>query len=756
MTNYKKQLKAAETRREAPKIRLLKSNSASAQQKCDDVEEFLTEFFNSIFVHRSRDVESIIRVECIKELGNWMQGYQAYFVSNNYLRFMGWAFNDRNGNVRCEVLKSLARLYKIENIAEKLKVFSNRFKVRVEQMALDDVDVSVRVNAIQLISSLYKLDIHILSEDGRTALLNRIGSDVPRVRKSGAPFVKAMIESSVINPLLQEVTNSLAEASARTRTGRRSAAAAAPATPVNKTWVTFKGLASFLVEQIADTDSDEMQVDTEASAQNEKRNVMITNIVEALWDQMKDLQDYTSLSDYLSRDHSQTQQQQTEMDTEDTNIEDCYRLSEDEESVLVYVFVACLRTAFKKGLDKNFPEGKEKKKMDDEMLQENKNEISRFLVQALPKLLTKNSDDVNRMIQLVSIPAMMNLNVYSELRAEQVYEDLLETLSRVYLGANMNDLLTNCADSLQRITKNTSLLEINNTHLDALKESVVNQVREACNGKDLVTCVYTPDLIHSVSVSMLRLACLINFLDATTAMDDSQGASANVIDYVGDLIDRAAFGNEEEKNICHSALNVVSRYMMWKINSLSPSSTIDVIPPIERRRDWAIDKLVELATGSDVIPLAEIRTAAFGFLVDIYWCFTTDLLDEYNLSRLKTRCPADLQKSCTKYVSEELKAYNTLVTESTDSENEESRKKLADAKEMIFQLVNSYSRGIVVGVFDISNASLLLEEYGSKTLEIDDTIKALASEFQEDLITGEVTADGICRVYLGALKNVSS
>lgn len=742
--------KKAENARSREKLRALKQKSTTAQTKCKDLEEFLTEFFNSIFVHRIRDVESIIRVECVKELCNWMQSYQAYFVDNNYIRFLGWAFNDQSASVRSECIKSLIRLYKIEDIASKLAVFTRRFTSRIEEMALYDIDVSVRVNTIQLCSALFKLKIDILSPKGRTELSNMIASDVPRVRKSAAPFVKAMLDTNVIEPLLKEVTASLT----KSKGGRRSAAAAAATVPINHTWVNFKGLASFLVQQTASINdienTNEMQIDLESmsSALVEKRNVMITNIVEALWDQMSELQDYSSLSDYLCRDHTQTQQQEDDdqMDTGINTIEDCYRLSEDEETVLINVFGVCIRTAITKGLDKNLPEGKDKKKMDEAAWEENKNELSRHLVQALPKLLAKHSDDTNRMTQLVCMPSIMNLSVYSELRAETEYEELLETLTKVYLGAIQTDLLINCADSLQHMNKNVSLTEMNNLHLTSLKEAVVNQVREACSGKDLVTARYTPALIHSVSVSTLRLACLINFTDATAAMEDSQGMSMNVIEYVGALIDRAAFGHKKEKNISQSALTIISRYMMWKCSSLSASSSSDVIPLIERRRDWTFDKFVELITGADVSPLAEVRVAAFGYLVDIYWLFTSDMFDDYGLSRLKIKCPSDLQKSCTSYVVEQIKIFNALDKDD-DKDNEE--------KEMILKLVSSYSRGILVGVFGITNSTVLLKQYGSNSAEIDDIIKALVGELQDDLITGEVAADGICRSYLEALKTVS-
>lgn len=738
------------------KQKTLQQKSSSAQAKCKDVELFLVEFFNNIFTHRMRDVESVIRVECIKELCNWMLSYQAFFVNNEYFKFLGWAFNDQSGTVRSETIKSVIRLYKVESIAQELSLFTTRYAKRIEQMALYDVDVSVRVSAIQLCSTLYKLKIDVLSTNGRTELSNMIASDVPRVRKSAAPFVKAMLYSNVIEPLREEVVNSLS----RGKGGRRSAATtAAAAASVNKNWVFFKGIGSYLVEQTNDSAGpDAMQIDLEAfsTTVTEKRNTKIANIVEALWEQMPELQEYSSLSDYLCRDHSQTQRQQDddEMDTGSTVIDSCYRLSEDEETVLISVFGACIRTAITKGLDKNIPEGKDRKKMDDAFWEENKNEISRHLVQVLPKLLSKYSDDATRMSQLVSIPAIMNLSVYSELRAEKEYEELLETLVRVYLGAIQTDLLTNCADSLQHLNKNTSLLEINNVHLGLLKEGVANQVREACSGKDLVAARYTPALIHSISVSLLRLASLINFTDATEAMDDSQGMSMNVIEYVGALVDRAAFGHKKEKNISLSALTILSRYMMWKCNSLSSTSSSEVVPPIERRRDWTIDKFVEIVTGADVSPLDEVRVAAFGYLVDMYWLFSSDMFDEFGLARLKIQCPTDLQKSLTAYVFEQAQNLENLI-KSSDEKNQASKDEISAQKELVSKIFTSYSRGILVRVFEMKYSATLLDQYGSNNIEIDEIIKALVGEFQDDLITGEVAADGICRAYMESLKNVS-
>lgn len=48
----------------------------------------------SVFTHRSRDVEYVIRSECIKELCDWTRLHTDHFATNEFLRHFGWALND--------------------------------------------------------------------------------------------------------------------------------------------------------------------------------------------------------------------------------------------------------------------------------------------------------------------------------------------------------------------------------------------------------------------------------------------------------------------------------------------------------------------------------------------------------------------------------------------------------------------------------------------------------------------------------------
>lgn len=48
----------------------------------------------SVFVHRYRDIKPVIRKLSLQSLGGWMKSYPAYFVKDDFLKYMGWCLND--------------------------------------------------------------------------------------------------------------------------------------------------------------------------------------------------------------------------------------------------------------------------------------------------------------------------------------------------------------------------------------------------------------------------------------------------------------------------------------------------------------------------------------------------------------------------------------------------------------------------------------------------------------------------------------
>jgi cohesin complex subunit SA-1/2 len=50
---------------------------------------------SSIFMHRYRDKDAMIRAECISGLGIWVKNYPECYLKSDYLRYLGWMLFDK-------------------------------------------------------------------------------------------------------------------------------------------------------------------------------------------------------------------------------------------------------------------------------------------------------------------------------------------------------------------------------------------------------------------------------------------------------------------------------------------------------------------------------------------------------------------------------------------------------------------------------------------------------------------------------------
>jgi len=186
-----------------------------------------------------------------------------------------------------------------------------------------------------------------------------------KVRKAVAPFVKDLLDEDSISSKLKKVQAFLSNNSVTKRRNRSGSGSSEIVSSVKRDWVAFKCLAEFLVKYRKPTENsqkvDEMDDEIDDNNDNDEyedgssilligdvKNNRIALAIEALWSEMEILHDWHSLSEYLSKDHSLTNSSGIAKDSQGGDnpidaIEDCYRLSEREESVLVQVLVACLK-----------------------------------------------------------------------------------------------------------------------------------------------------------------------------------------------------------------------------------------------------------------------------------------------------------------------------------------------------------------------------------------------------------------------------
>ncbi|KAJ2514506.1 cohesin complex subunit [Coemansia sp. RSA 1939] len=138
-------------------------------------------FYNTVFIYRYRDVNTMIRSECLVPLAAWCRAYPASYLNTEYLRYLGWSLNDKDPRVREAAISAVVGPLLLgktshsqgnvgggvgvfsgvdtiseESFSEGIRPFIVRFLPRLVQIAAGDVDVKVQVAAIKLVAQLGK------------------------------------------------------------------------------------------------------------------------------------------------------------------------------------------------------------------------------------------------------------------------------------------------------------------------------------------------------------------------------------------------------------------------------------------------------------------------------------------------------------------------------------------------------------------------------------------------------------------------
>ncbi|KAG9470087.1 hypothetical protein GDO78_018919, partial [Eleutherodactylus coqui] len=148
----------------AERLETLVEKMKEMHSSLEDIGNMMNSLFKGVFVHRYRDTHADIRILCIEELGTWITTYPQSFLTDGYLKYLGWMLHDKQGHVRLQCLQSLHELYIVPEWAGKLELFTSRFKDRMVAMALDKENL-VSAEAIHLIGLIYRNMENILNKE---------------------------------------------------------------------------------------------------------------------------------------------------------------------------------------------------------------------------------------------------------------------------------------------------------------------------------------------------------------------------------------------------------------------------------------------------------------------------------------------------------------------------------------------------------------------------------------------------------------
>lgn len=169
----------------------------------DTLDGHLDALVNQVFSPRSRDFDAAIRLDCMEQLGLWMKLFPAQYLQIFYFRHIGTALSDPDVHVRLQSLRAIQGLCTREQ-AGHLVPLAEAHKARMVEMALYDIDLSVRTTAFAVLEAL---DAHgMLSNDDRAALAVHIFDLEPRIRLAAASFLNGLLEHNVASVCESEST----------------------------------------------------------------------------------------------------------------------------------------------------------------------------------------------------------------------------------------------------------------------------------------------------------------------------------------------------------------------------------------------------------------------------------------------------------------------------------------------------------------------------------------------------------------------
>lgn len=748
----------------------LDGKAAEVRKRRAALAEYLKEIVDGVFVHRYRDLDPHIRAECVRAMGHWFTHYPAHFLDASYLRYVGWVLSDSATPVRLEAVRALSAVYAQAEYISGLMNFTARFKPRLLEMAARDTELAVRTAVLGVLGAV---DQHgLLEDEEREQMCQLVFDGEVRVRKAVAGFV-----GGLWNELVEE---RLAGRKVGEKGKERAGA---------------KALAMLLVRW------DRERVEEEDGSQDgSQRGVtMSTDIkgrtalaVEALWDDVDSASGWEGLLEMLLLDHSAGGGDE-DLDAADDSIaasakntvDEAWRLTETEESVLLEVLIASLRRA--KALA-----GTAKKGEDETLL----SDLTRALIKGLPRLFIKYQTDANRIANVLLIPPLMNIELYLEMRMMTAYANLWDDITKQFLSHSAQTVLASAVSCITHLLSCPSLSNTNSTKILELEDELAAQLRDAVGGREEIEVAgFNEDEVLALGAVCARVCALIGTRDLCGWMEESEGGKQSCVwDIIAALVERGRLGYREEERMIEQGLQVLGLHIMWKTRSLPDAKEATpedekYMETLREQRDSLLEKLVEYAVGTQSNTAEAVKRAAFQNLMTLHILFCAEQTTTRDGRVLPTAAlPLELddevQYRCAGFIQAAIEQYAELleeghpsgeeeVSESGESSGEENvpakgKKGKTKAKspvikeqpltrirleqEYVFMgTISTFLRAIRAGAVHVRHSAVLLAHYGRLGPAFDLCTKVIIDALREEGMYRE-NGDLVVDVVTQALK----
>ena len=491
-------------------------------------------------------------------------------------------------------MSALAELYKKEDYIASMQHFTERFKGRMVEMAESEAELSVRCAAIHVLGAI---DKHGLLDDEQKDQVGRLIFDGElRVRRAAAPVFNFILEESIADEKTQMPTfGSRAEGNEGLTSAQRK-----EKEELAMQRLRMRCFAGLLVNYDGQTDeradressqdtasqSGSQRTDREGSVSSSARSIRgkrssrkgkgreedgqnnamhlaallshnskdrMTLAVEAMWHDVKLLQDWESILEYLLLDHSTGRDGSSRSNTPAGNpgnsaegdtaeqVEEQCRLDEEEEVAMLSVLVASISTARHRASLLPIKEKDEADKLN--------SAISRALIKALPRLFTKHQSDAARSSIILLLPVQMNLELYLDMRLVSQYEMLWDNITKQFTSSTNAFLLERAVEAIQHLRSAETLSQYNGEKSTALEQAVTAPIYEVASSSEIRTGLDADDL-KKLEGAFTRLVLIVKNWDVVMLLEEKDGGNASsLVDIAVEVLDRGQVGSTDEDNV---------------------------------------------------------------------------------------------------------------------------------------------------------------------------------------------------------------
>ncbi|OTA03941.1 hypothetical protein A9Z42_0044760 [Trichoderma parareesei] len=572
IASIEQQLQAAKrgkNKTKADEIQRSLSEATQSRKICNDA---IQSFFETVFVHRYRDVDPRIRVECVEALGTWIWNLPTVFLEPGYLRYLGWMLSDTNAGTRQEVLKQLNKLFKRD--AEQLGHFIDRFRPRLIEMATVDADVSVRVAAVSVIDSLRAAAI--LEPNEIDAIGRLIFDSEIRIRKAVVGFFIACVGDVMDVKIDQMGGSDVLE--------ELDLAGDDIYEAPRRDWLNLKCLAETLntydrqVEEAQRTGglAVGLDVDLLESTMPETRISLATQV---LYDRIPEVKSWQILAGYLLYDHT-TSTKSKSRSKKNNPSEDAFKKAVAPNAVEERILLDVLGSAIKSTLLHLSEQDKSKKRGPRTEAADAQEELALELATNIPKLLSKYGAEPETAAIVLRLERYLQLDSFQQLRQDtSIYEKLLDEVITQFNRHDDKRVLAEAAAALLHARQFEELEELTDSKLSVLWEVVINSLRSFDTTCELSARGNLDEApLQELSTILTKISQLASISDCVDYLEiaPSKGDSTSpAIQILVNIVGRGEFDSVEgdmdklEDEVVTLAIKACQFYFMWKTRNLS-------------------------------------------------------------------------------------------------------------------------------------------------------------------------------------------